>query len=972
MVITTGGAVAKSHLTAALVAAALLVAPIAAQAAGLGKLTVLSNLGQPLRAEIDVVAVEKNEMETLAARLASIDAYLQNNLPYPSPALGLKLSLEKRASGEPYIRATTVQAVNEPFVDVLVELTWNGGRILRAYTALLDPPTYTAQEPAVAAAPQAAPEVRPAPAPVAEPPVETQLGSEFQPKPAPEEPAPTAAAPETVAAAPGEPAPPVEAAPTPAPAEPSAPPEEAGMPPEEAGMPSAPMQTAAETYGPVKRGDTLSKIARRYKPDDVTLEQMLVVLFRSNPEAFSGKNMNRLKTGPVLTIPDPSEAAEVDIKEARREVRIQLAGWRAYKDRLAAAAGVGAPMPEQAGQAAGGRITPAIPGTSVPAPSEPKEVLRLSKGEGPGGSQAAQERIRALEEEVAARDKTVKEQTERVARLEKQIKDMQTLLEIRSKQGADLQKPAMPPAGTTAQPESKPAMPAPPAKPAPEAATKPGMPAPPPPAQAAKPETAPAQPEPAMPKPETAAPAGPAEPIGPMASAPVEQPKPKPAKKPKIVAPPPPPPSLVNQLLAEPLYLAGGAAALALLGFLGFRVIRKRRAGGDEGYVEAEKKTSDVAPLTRTDTGGGMQAAARAAAAQVTEEVDPLAEAEIYLAYGRDAQAEEILKEALAANPRRYEVHGKLLEIYAKRKDVAAFEPVARELQMGTGGQGELWIHAARLGYQLDPQNPRYLAGKPSGAEAAAAAAAAGATGVPALDEKLDFNIGLDEADVGTKTDIDLTRLGGAGGGTTTDIDLSSLGGPSEAPGPDIDLSTISGVPERTVQVPDVDFNIETPAEPGTASGGVDFDFDLNALGAPAPAEPTKTQIMTKAMTQTVADIGEPGMGALEFDLSKISLDMGEASKQEPKLDLQPPAGATMPEIDLSSINLDLGGGQPGGAAQTPKDDRWYDVQTKFDLAKAYQEMGDREGAREILREVIAEGDDEQKAAAQRVLETLA
>ena len=216
-------------------------------------------------------------------------------------------------------------------------------------------------------------------------------------------------------------------------------------------------------------------------------------------------------------------------------------------------------------------------------------------------------------------------------------------------------------------------------------------------------------------------------------------------------------------------------------------MIKKRREGSDDFDVEAEKKNSDVAPLTGTDTSGSMQAAARAAAAaQVTEEVDPLAEAEIYLAYGRDSQAEEILKEALAANPRRYEIHTKLLEIYAKRKDLAAFDPLARELQMGTGGQGELWLQAARLGYQLDPQNPRYLAGKPSGAEAAvAAAAAAGATGVAALDEKIDFNIGLEDADVGTKTDIDLTRLGGAGGGTTTDIDLSSLGGPDDAGGMD-------------------------------------------------------------------------------------------------------------------------------------------------------------------------------------------
>jgi pilus assembly protein FimV len=951
MVINTGGAVAKLSLRALLVAAALLV-PLAAQAAGLGKLTVLSNLGQPLRAEIDVVAVEKNEMDTLAVRLASIDSYLQNNLPYPSPALGLKLALEKRASGQPYIRATTVQPVNEPFVDVLVELTWNGGRILRAYTALLDPPTYAPEEPAVAAVPPTPAAQPSAPMPPPEPQVQTQLGSEFQPaeEPAPVElpPLPEGAAqpPQTAAQAPSEMAPgklapgeipagemPPGETPSPGMApSPAAKPAAPAIPPEEAGMAPAP-GPQADTHE-VKRGDTLSAIALQYKPQDVSLEQMLVVLFRNNPEAFSGKNMNRLKTGPVLTLPDPDEAAAVDAGEARREVRVQVADWNAYKQRLAQAAGMAAPMPDQAGQAAGGRITGPVEDTGTGATTPPREVLKLSPGETPGASRAAQERIRSLEEEVAARQKTIDEQNTRVAKLEKTIKDMQSLIDIKSKQGADLQSQASAPSGPApVGPEPRPAMPS-----MPEPAT------PEPPA----PQTTPAEPQ-------LGTESAPAEAAAPPPAATTAEAKPraKPARKPKVAAAPPPPPSLVDQILNEPMYLGAGALALAALGFLGFRIVQKRRAGAEEYDLGAEKKNSDVEPLTGTDTTGSMRA-----------------EAEIYLAYGRDSQAEEILKEALAANPRRHEIHLKLLEIYAKRKDVAAFDPVARELQASTGGKGEVWLQAARLGYPIDPQNPRYLAGKPSGAEAAVAAAAVAATGVPALDEKLDFNIGLEDADTGTKTDIDLSRLGGAGGGTTTDIDLSSLGGPEETALPDVDLSTISGVPERTMQVPDVDFDIEAPADAATASGGVDFDFDLNAISA-AP-EPTSTQIMTKAMTQTVADVGEPGMGTIEFDLSKISLDVGDAGKMEPKLDFEGPASGMAPEIDLSAINLDLGGVQPGGATEGPKDDRWYDVQTKFDLAKAYQEMGDREGAREILREVIAEGDVDQKAAAERVLETLA
>ena len=122
-------------------------------------------------------------------------------------------------------------------------------------------------------------------------------------------------------------------------------------------------------------------------------------------------------------------------------------------------------------------------------------------------------------------------------------------------------------------------------------------------------------------------------------------------------------------------------------------------------------------------------------------------------------------------------------------------------------------------------------------------------------------------------------------------------------------------------------------------------------------------------------DVGEPGMGTVEFDLSKISLDTGGLGKTEPTLDVSGGVPA-IPEIDLSGISLDLGGETTttGGATGTGsgKDDHWYDVQTKFDLAKAYQEMGDKEGAREILQEVIAEGDSDQQAAAQRVLESLA
>jgi pilus assembly protein FimV len=953
--------VGKTSLVGSIIAGALFLLAGAAEGAGLGKLTVLSHLGEPLRAEIDVVAAEKRELETLTVRLAPPEAYLQSNLPYPPSSLGLRMAVDRRPNGEPYVKVTSAQPVPEPFVDLLVELNWQGGKILRAYTALLDPPAFAAAPPAVEP-PASKPEAAAPPPPAPEAAVETRMGSEMQ-HAAPEAPAPeVAAAPTPPEIAPGEAVPPQTAG---TPAEPAA-----AQQPAEAGMPPQPGPAPKEdSYGPVKRGDTLSKIAMQYKTDDVTLDQMLVLLFRNNKSAFSGKNMNRLKTGKVLSIPDASEAAEIPLKEAHKEVRIQVADFNSYRERLAAAAGAAMPAPDQTGAAAGGKVTGPVQDKAAPAIGEPKDVLKLSQGEQPGtgGGKAMQDKVRGLEEEVAARDKTIHEANERIAKLEKTVKDMQGLLELKNKPMAELQKPAVTPPPT----------PTPAATPT---AATPSL----------KPEAAPVMPPPTAPA------------TGPMANSGTQpsivagtEPQPKPKPHPRVVAPPPPPPSLLDDLLGEPLYLAAGGAVLALiLGFLGYRVIRSRR-GAAADSLGAEKKTSDVGAPSAVgdDTATLVAAATRAGASQpqIAEEVDPLAEAEIYLAYGRDGQAEEILKEALQSQPRRFEIHLKLLEIFAKRKDVPAFDTVARELQQATGGQGEIWLQAARLGYQIDPSNPRYAGGKPSAEAVAAAAAAAAASAVTATDKTLDFqidsleaspeigtltdidagfgrrfatttaaasadridlNVSVDDGQTpGTKTDIDLGKLGPSDA-TAVDLDLDSLGSPTSAGATDINLATFGS--EQSSNMPVMDFNLDLPAggeekshtEAGKAAS-VEFDLKLDDTGAASSAGT-----------------------ALDFDIDRIALETGGASKAEPVLNLDR-SGPAMPEIDLSSINLDLGGTGPSEPEGGGKDDKWYDVQTKFDLAKAYQEMGDKEGAREILREVIAEGDAEQKAAANKVLETL-
>jgi len=813
--------------------AALLLAllPSSANAAGLGKLTLISALGQPLNAEVELVAVTKEELSGLTARLASPDAYRQANLQYNAALPGARVSIEKRPEGQPYLRITSSRPVNEPFIDLLVELTWSSGRIVREYTALLDPPGIAPAPPAPTAA------VAP-PAPVA------------RPAPAPE--------------------PPVLAA------------------------PARPIAGARE-YGPIERGETLGKIAKSVMPEGITLEQMLVALYRTNPDAFIRKNLNFVRAGKILRVPEKEEVAAVAQGEAVKEYRAHVADWNAYRQRLADAAGM---APAEGRAAARGKITARVEDKGA---GEPKDVVRLSKGEPPGAApgkgkpRTTAERIRALEEEVIARERALNEANERVAQLEKTIKDMQKLVELKSPGLAAAQQQAQ--LAAKAKPEAAPAKP--------EAAKA---------AEAPKPEAAAPADKPVAAKPEAAKPEQ---------VAVLEEPKPKP--KPRVVAPPPPPPApdLVGEImeaLGDPLYLAAGGGVI-VLGGLGFWMARRRRAREAVDEATPPRAAPMLAPAAAAAAGEAAPttvASAATAAAAPSDEVDPLAEAEVYIAYGRDGQAEEILKEALAKNPRREDVQLKLLEIYGARKDKSAFGRIAADLHKQSGGKGDNWLKAAAMGYALDPANALYEAGK-----SAPAVARAG----PITGTDLDFDLGLGAPAGPTTTDITLDA-GLVRAATQTVVDTGAVrAGAAEETGAPL-------MPDFTLEVPPSGetTRADIPLEAGSPSqqaGAIDFQIELPRAEAPVQDQPT---VSTMAAG-----------GGIDF------------------------------KIDIPDVNLGLGG-EPKTrtmAAGGDKDGHWYDVQTKFDLAKAYQEMGDKAGAKEILQEVMNEGDAEQKAQAKALLENL-
>jgi len=302
------------------------------------------------------------------------------------------------------------------------------------------------------------------------------------------------------------------------------------------------------------------------------------------------------------------------------------------------------------------------------------------------------------------------------------------------------------------------------------------------------------------------------------------------------------------------------------------------------------------------------------------EEVDPIAEADVYMAYGRDAQAEEILKEALAKDASRTAVLLKLLEIYANRKDTQAFEQNAAKLKSLTNGAGPEWEKAASLGRSIDPQNGLY-----GGAGAAAAADAAPAAAAPALD----FDLG--GSSQSGAPDISLDAPSQAPADNTGSVDFDLGGGTPAAPAtPPTDFT-----PEGTLLM-----GAQQPES--TVSG---LDFDLGSPKTEAPAAPPPAPVAPP-----------PADAGLDFDLKLDDLP-GTAA---------PGAPATP---DLSSISLDLGSaGEPAAPAAGGGDPKWQEVATKLDLAKAYEEMGDKDGARELLNEVMKDGDAAQKGQAEQLL----
>lgn len=820
-------------------------------AIGLGGINVTSPLGQPLKAEIALLAVSQADKPGLVARLASPDTYRGAGLEYP---YGLKYNFKvlNRQNGEVYLKLTSQQKINDPFVSLLVELSWSSGRLMREYTFLLDPPGYVATQAKPATVQVVAPIV------VQSVPMQPEKSALVHSEKLAEKPV-----------------------------EPIAKPVEKPVV-HPVVKPVAPVQpkTAVMSSVTVKRGDTLTKIAVQNKPNNVSLERMLVALYRANSQQFDGKNMNRIRSGKVLHMPDQKALASVVQADAIQEIHAQTADWNAYRQKLAGAAALSR-QTQTAGQVSSGKITSTADDKAPIASAAAKEVLRLSKGDvkGDKSGKSTQSQHDASAEDAISSGKAEQDAQTRAALLEKNIKDMKHLAELKAEAAALVSA-----AG----------------KPAAASAVKPAV---------------------------------------------MEK------------------PSLKDQFLASPLYMGIAAAVLLALAGLGIALGRRKPAkeskpeGGELGATTGQL-TSPVVPSP--DTGDFTAIVADVAEVESDlDEVDPISEAELFLNFGRDEQAEEVLKDALKRTPDNHKIHLKLLGIYANRQDAENFAQISGLLH--ASGDIDAIQEAEILAQQLKPAQA--LADADSLEDAVSATQMTAAlkdeaqttenSEAEAEFDAVDFDVTETLAPQIPEVDFDVTSTNDA---------LAALEMP-DTQMPEVDFDLTSTLPSLAVpdaselEIADKVAEQEVLAQQDEAMPNLD-DLIFDVMSASEAGTEAAVELPDES-TDEMTDVS---------DSSDDTVDDGMAFTLDfPVDDVEEVANPKVPAIDLADISLEMDDVNEAVAApvEAEKSERWHEVATKLDLAKAYQEMGDDVGAREILDEVMIDGDAAQQQDAQLLISKL-
>jgi len=941
-------------------AVCLALTPFSSYAAGLGKLNVTSSLGEPFRAEVELTSTTPAEMETLTAVIASQEAYAAQGISRLGIHNDIKVQIQPAQGGKPKLLLTSNQVVNDPYLDMLIQLDWASGRLQREYTVLLDPPGY--KDEVAQAVKTVTPTV------INKPVQETLKAPSVEMKPIEEKvlpltPVETPSMPsvdssmmptQTMSSANAKTDAEIEAEISRIEAEAknkaNTPPSAQSLNPVPSELKSEPILPKAEslpTQKKIRSGDNLTSIASSMRVPGVSLNQMLVGLYEYNKDAFVDGNMNRLKVGKVIKLPSKDALLAMTKREANNTVVLHTSNWRAYRNSLAKAVTTSNYGDESTSQQVdSGKIAAVEPEKQAPI-VETKDVVKLSAGEQAKISKdaklAEEAKKVAEEEDQIANQKALNEAEERTKAVEKQIEDMQKLLAMKNQAMEELE--------NKAQVDN----------------------------QALKGETE--QSESDQPKTEEVT-------TNEVADAnQSEEVKPHDVKP--VVKEEQPP--HVETVVEEPSFFAslkdsvnlpiiGGL--LGVMGLVGaWLFLRNKRrkdlesfergiltSGGLRantvfGNTTGTATTTDTSFLTdfAQSTDGSMMDA---------NEVDPIAEAEVYMAYGREAQAEEILKDAIKKEPKRYELHTKLLEIYAERKDASAFETVAGELYTTLGSDDPVWEKVAEMGKVLEPENPLYSQ------KVSVAKVPVSKLTQSNISEKTDVN--NDELPV---LDSVVNQVADKLDSATNAVKQNSaviagVATAAIAKGGSRIESIVRHEPKNEVESVEVkagQVEVET-------DNSIDFEIDT-ALNLTTTEDEVRIQNgfdsddVEDITINADFDVSEEMKEALEEvseGVEDLNFELDETAAEVPLKKV-----AEADAFDLSGISLDLDGNptemkldeEEMIVSDVSGDDN--EVEVKLNLVAAYIDMDDKEGAKELLDEVIKEGTEDQIMRAQMMLDSI-
>lgn len=825
-----------------------LLAPLGVQALGIGEIKLHSALNQNLRADIPLINTENAPLSEIKVSLASPQAFARAGIERLFFLNNLRFKPIKKPGGAIIIRVTSVDVVREPFIDFLVELNWPQGRVLREYTLLLDPPVIFKKKTIT----------------VTDSPVVTRQ-QDVQPTQIP--PVPAEPKPDVVAVAP----------------------------------PARQTRTVShdarsldigDQYGPVAVNDTLWKVVKSVRTDsEISDRQLMVAIYENNRHAFYKNNINALKAGQTIDIPERDVILKLSKNQALAEYKRQNDVWY--------------------GRISDTPSTPAVAPETETVVAESKSQLKLlappegdySEEVSAPGSEASGEKSKA---EVAIEMTTSltqenQELKSRLAQLEEQMKSVQRLLSLKDEQLAALQSRQIASeqtdlSKTEAGQESLAGV-----------------------DQEGTQQEAKSKEEDAVATPKKPATASPSE---------AEE-----------------KPSWLSEILSDPMYLAAGGVGAALLGLLALIMVRRKRSNQPDETesilaappVMVAEKEDDQTGDSSDNVTNSIETAESSFLSEFSpsdfdalesehDEVDPISEADVYLAYGRYQQAEDLIRKAIEESPERDDRKLKLLEIHYARENREAFESYATELSEAKRDDTEFWGKVEEMGRELCPTSALFAG---SQSNELTQSNSAFESGLPK--EVSDFDSGTGEDGMAddnlilgdSKLDFDSGPAVEEFGGFQANIG-DEPGAPLE-----FDPSSIAG---ENVEEISVDAALESVDDESDNASMEIHDF-AQEVGA--------SEFSPSAASNDAVDGGD--LEIQDSTGSEFSLDGVESKLEEPL------------DSGISEANF-----------SDPSD--MDEVETKLDLAKACVDMDDIDTARDILDEILENGNENQKSEAKQIL----